>query len=38
VARAAPPGAAMAVIRLQMEVDSEVYPELYERLRAIARP
>jgi hypothetical protein len=28
----------MAVIRLQVEVDSEVYPELYERLRAIARP
>jgi hypothetical protein len=27
----------MAVIRLQVEVDSEVYPELYERLRAIAR-
>jgi len=28
----------MAVIRVQVEVDSEVYPELYERLRAIARP
>jgi hypothetical protein len=27
----------MAVIRVQVEVDSEVYPELYERLRAIAR-
>ncbi|MEW6706433.1 MAG: hypothetical protein AB1430_16420 [Pseudomonadota bacterium] len=27
----------MAVIRLEVEVDSEVYPELYARLRAIGR-
>ncbi|WKB55568.1 hypothetical protein [Eleftheria terrae] len=28
----------MAVIRLQLEIDSDVYPELYEGLHAIERP